>query len=217
MSEPGAPAEAPASVLVVDDDDALRLMLVSLMQAQGHEVRAAADRHAALAALATADAPPPAVLLLDLGLPPAEHAADEGLAVLDAAVEHGAKVIVLTGQDGESAALAAISRGAFDFLPKPASAERLVHAVERAMVFSRNEAALRRSGDIRLSLHAPAGKALREVRDDAELKLLREVLDTTAFNIHETARRLGVKREQVYYLLNKHGISRPPGRAGDDA
>lgn len=208
MSKPGNPP-----VLVVDDDPALRAMLQVLLQAQGYVVVLADDRASALRAL---DEHQPGVLLLDLGLPPAAHAPDEGLAVLDAASERAAKVIVLTGQDGQASALAAIGRGAFDFLAKPVAPQRILDAVDRALVFMRNEALLRESGDIRLTVHAPPGKALREIRDEAELRLLRQVLDATAFNVHETARRLGVKREQVYYLLNKHGISRPADAGAGD-
>lgn len=201
------------AVLIVDDDPALRAMLAELLQRKGHRVLQAADRISALEQLSRESV---VVILLDLGLPPAAHAAAEGLAVLDAALPGGCKVIVLTGQDEEASAMAAIGRGAFDFLAKPATAQRIVHAVERAVVFARNEAQLRRAGDIRLTLHAPAGKPLRDVRDEAEIKLLRQVLEGTDFNIHESARRLGVRREQMYYLLHKHGITRP-GDAEADA
>ena len=68
----------------------------------------------------------------------------EGLAVLDHALRAApdTKIIVLTGQDDEAAALEAVRRGAFDFLVKPASMEALLAALRRAELFLRQEGRL---------------------------------------------------------------------------
>ena len=52
------------------------------------------------------------------------------------------------------------------------------------------------------------GEGMKKVRNAAEQKLLKKVLADTNFNVHETARRLGLKRENVYYLINKYGLER---------
>ncbi len=52
------------------------------------------------------------------------------------------------------------------------------------------------------------GVGVKSARNAAELKLLRQVLSDTNFNVHEVARRLGLKRENVYYLINKYGLER---------
>nr|WP_279576225.1 helix-turn-helix domain-containing protein [Thiomicrorhabdus marina] len=53
------------------------------------------------------------------------------------------------------------------------------------------------------------GEGVKPVRNQAEEKMLRQVLADTNFNVHESARRLGLKRENVYYLIKKYNIERP--------
>lgn len=194
-------------ILVVEDDPALRALIAGTL-ARTFEVIEAASRIEALAALHGNPEIP--VALIDLGLPPEPHSAREGLGILQTLQTEGlpVKAIVLTGQDEETAALAAIREGAFDFLGKPAPLAAITAAIERALFFARKERELASRGVARLAISAPLGEGLRNVRDEAEERLVRQVLQNTAFNVHEAARRLGVKRENVYYLLKKFGITR---------
>jgi transcriptional regulator with GAF, ATPase, and Fis domain len=52
---------------------------------------------------------------------------------------------------------------------------------------------------------------LKAVREDAEERLVRQVLKDTEFNVYQSAARLGVKRESIYYFLKKFGIKREDG------
>ncbi len=212
---PGGVTEAPsaaeastASILLVDDDEALRNSLRYLLEMHGYQVQVAENRLAALARL-SAD-PEIEVVLLDLGMPPAEHKPDEGLAVIRAATAqmHAAKILVLTGQDEERSALAAIREGAFDFLAKPARVEDILQAIKRALLFYRKEKALAAEGLTRLQLNAVVADGLKAVREEAEEKLVRQVLKDTGFNIYQSAAKLGLKRESIYYFLKKFEISR---------
>jgi two-component system NtrC family response regulator len=76
----------------------------------------------------------PAVVTMDLGLPPDADGVSEGFKLLEqmlgAAPE--VKVIVLTGQNGQDNALRAVAMGAYDFLAKPFEPEVLNLTVERA-------------------------------------------------------------------------------------
>jgi two-component system, NtrC family, response regulator len=76
----------------------------------------------------------PAVVTMDLGLPPDADGTDEGFKLLEQIVSAApdTKVIVLTGQNGQSNALRAIAMGAYDFLAKPFEPEMLNLTVERA-------------------------------------------------------------------------------------
>lgn len=194
-------------ILLVEDDPALRTLVAGSL-ARSFKVIEAENRSEALAALRAM--PEILAALIDLGLPPEPHSPREGLAILQALQAEGlpVKAVVLTGQDEEAAALAAIREGAFDFLGKPAPLAAITAAIERAIFFARKERELARQGIARLAISAPLGEGLRNVRDEAEEKLVRQVLQDTAFNVHEAARRLGVKRENVYYLLKKFGITR---------
>jgi len=76
----------------------------------------------------------PAVVTMDLGLPPDRDSVSEGFKCLEKLLEldPGVKVIVLTGQNDQGNALRAIRMGAYDFLAKPVDPDVLSLTVERA-------------------------------------------------------------------------------------
>jgi DNA-binding NtrC family response regulator len=202
-------ASAKRDVLLVEDDPALCGYLASALQDAGYTVRTAHDRTQALAELASPQ--PPALMLLDLGLPPHASTMTEGLAVLDQGLRMApdAKVIVLTGQDEHAAALEAVRRGAFDFLVKPASLPGILSALRRAALFVQQEDRLAQAGEARLHLTAKLGEGPKEAAANAEEQLLRRAFAASNYNVAETARQLGLAREHVYYYLNKYGLRRP--------
>jgi len=206
---PTALAPAKRDVLLVEDDPALCGYLASALQDAGYTVRTAHDRTQALAVLASPQ--PPALMLLDLGLPPHASTMTEGLAVLDQGLRMApdAKVIVLTGQDEHAAALEAVRRGAFDFLVKPASLPGILSALRRAALFVQQEDRLAQAGEARLHLTAKLGEGPKEAAANAEEQLLRRAFAASNYNVAETARQLGLAREHVYYYLNKYGLRRP--------
>lgn len=76
----------------------------------------------------------PAVVTMDLGLPPDQDSVSEGFKLLEQLLEQdpAVKVIVLTGQNDQANALRAIRLGAYDFLAKPIDPDVLSLTVERA-------------------------------------------------------------------------------------
>ena len=203
--------DKPPCILLVEDDHTLRRTLASSLSAQGYRVLQAGSRQSALALLPEQN--DIAVMLLDLGLPPREHSTDEGLAVIRAVSTEmfDTKIIVLTGQDEESAALAAIREGAFDFLAKPARLGNILSALNRALLFHRKEQDLSSEGTTRLQINATLSNGLKAAREETEEKLLRKVLKQSNFNVYQSASRLGLSRESLYYFMKKFGI-----RRGDD-
>ena len=206
-STDNAATDLPPSLLLVEDDAALRSLLRESLQMQGLRVLEAASRAAAMNCLS--DNPEVGVMLIDLGLPPAEHSTAEGIALINAILVNSntAKVIVLTGQDEESSALAAIREGAFDFLAKPAQFADILRAVKRALLFQRQEIQMAEEGLTRLQINARISSGLKAVREEAEERLVRQVLKETGFNVYQSAARLGLKRESIYYFLKKLLIS----------
>jgi two-component system NtrC family response regulator len=76
----------------------------------------------------------PAVVTMDLGLPPDADSVSEGFKLLEQmiAIDPDIKVIVLTGQNDQANALRAVAMGAYDFFAKPFEPELLNLTVERA-------------------------------------------------------------------------------------
>ena len=128
-------------LLIVEDDAGLQAQLKWAYEE--FEVIQATDREAALAALR---AEAPAVVTLDLGLPPDPDGTSEGFAVLDAimALKPDTKVIVASGHDARESALHAIERGAYDFYAKPVDIDELGLIVRRAYQLHLIEAENRR-------------------------------------------------------------------------
>ena len=98
-----APAAHSPAVLLVEDDGALSGYLASALRGKGYVVHCATDRPSALACMEQPHAP--ALVLLDLGLPPHPSTMREGLQALQDILrtQPGTKVLVLTGQDEAAA------------------------------------------------------------------------------------------------------------------
>ncbi len=122
-------ADKGPQLLIVEDDLALQKQIKwSLDQFAS---ATADDRESALTQLRRHA---PAVVTMDLGLPPDADGTEEGFKLLEQIVGAApdTKVIVLTGQNGQANALKAIAMGAYDFLAKPFEPEMLNLTVERA-------------------------------------------------------------------------------------
>ena len=116
-------------LLVVEDDAGLQAQLKWAYE--DFDVVIAGDRAQAMAALRAEE---PAVVTLDLGLPPDPDGTSEGFAVLDEimAIKPDTKVIVASGHGARDSALQAIARGAYDFYQKPVAIDSLGLIVRRA-------------------------------------------------------------------------------------
>jgi two-component system NtrC family response regulator len=121
-------------LLVVDDDEDLRGQMRWAL-ADEFEVSLAGSREEALE---RARAEPPAVVTLDLGLPPHPGGVEEGFATLEElrASDPAAKVVVITGREDRAHALRAVDQGAYDFFVKPIDVEELKVVLRRALRLS---------------------------------------------------------------------------------
>jgi two-component system nitrogen regulation response regulator NtrX len=115
-------------ILVVDDEADIRELVSGVLEDEGYTVRTAADSDAALGAIAERR---PSLVLLDVWL----HGSRlDGMDLLDElkARDPRLPVLVISGHGNIDTAVAAIRRGATDFIEKPFEAERLLYMVERA-------------------------------------------------------------------------------------
>ena len=118
-------------LLIVDDDEEIRTQMRWAL-APDHDIVLAGDRASAVEAFRTSR---PAVVLLDLGLPPHPGAPDEGLAALSEmrAIDDVAKIVIVSGQGEKAVALQAIGAGAYDILGKPVETDELKLLVKRCI------------------------------------------------------------------------------------
>ena len=130
------------TVLVVDDDDAVRSGLYWALTSD-YQVLQASSRDDATAFINSEEID---VVVSDLHLPPHVEDISEGLALIDVARarDHPLQVVVITGSDSKRAALEAVKHGAYGFFEKPLDSDEVLHIVNQAARMRRLEIENRR-------------------------------------------------------------------------
>ncbi len=190
-------------LLIVEDDLALQKQIKWSLDR--FESVTANDRASALLAFRRHQ---PAVVTMDLGLPPDPDATSEGFRLLEQMLEIDphVKVIVLTGQNDQANALRAVALGAYDFFAKPFEPELLQLTIDRAWRLWELQAENRRlqsmaHPDALAGLMTRDAEMLRICRlvervagSDATVMLLGESgtgKEVLAQGLHEASRRKG--------------------------
>jgi two-component system, response regulator RegA len=182
-----AQPEAGPSLLLVEDHALLRERLARAFRARGYDVRTAAN---GLEAVTLARAEPPDLAVVDLKMP--------GMSGLEcvrelAAIDPSTRILVLTGYGSIATAVEAIRLGAVNYVQKPADADDLIAAFDRA-------------GAPPLAPTEVEYTAPSLAR--AEWEHINRVLADCGGNISEAARRLGLQRRSLQRKLAKF----PPSR-----
>src|SRR5450432_697577 len=114
-----------AKILVADDEQNLRRVLVALLRREGHEVVQAASGLEAIEKIADVD-----VVITDLRMPGAD-----GMEVLRSASKNHPQVpvIMITAYGSVGQAVEAIKAGAFDYIEKPFEQEQIRLIVDKAI------------------------------------------------------------------------------------
>jgi len=153
-------------ILIVDDENDIRVLTSGILEDEGYRTREAADSDAALAAV---EVRRPNLVLLDIWLQGSEL---DGLGILKALKQdHPAlPVLMMSGHGTVETAVAAIKEGAYDFIEKPFKADRLILLVERAIEAERLR---RENAELRLRAGTESdligvSPAIREVRQAVE-------------------------------------------------
>ena len=160
--------EKSRALLIVEDDLALQKQIKWSLDR--FESVTAHDRESALVQMRRSA---PAVVTMDLGLPPDPDSVSEGFKLLEQilALDPDTKVIVLTGQNDRSNALRAVALGAYDFFAKPFEPELLNLTVERAFRLAELQAENKRLQ----SMQQPDALSGLMTRDPGMLKVCRTI------------------------------------------
>jgi len=118
-----------SDILVVDDEADIRDLVAGILQDEGYAVRTARNSETALAAIR---ARKPALVVLDIWM---TGGGMDGLELLDVlkGLDEDLPVIMISGHGNIETAVAAIKRGAYDFIEKPFKSDRLLLIVQRAL------------------------------------------------------------------------------------
>lgn len=158
--------EAPIRVLVVDDDAYLRESLCGILCDAGYETEEASTGHGAIDAMVGWA---PDLILLDLKL---ENSRLSGMDVLRRATadDPDCPVIIISGEGTIRIAVEATQMGAYDFLEKPVSRERILLTVRNAL----DKVYLQRERD---RLRQEAGAAYRMIGSSAAVRDIYDLID----------------------------------------
>ena len=123
----------PKQILVVDDEDRIRQSLNGILKDEGYEVLEAKEGTQALRQVET---DPPDLVLLDIWMP-----VMDGMEVLEKikAQVPNLPVIMISGHGNIELAVKAVKLGAYDFIEKPLSLDKVLVAVNNALLVSRLE------------------------------------------------------------------------------
>jgi len=122
-----------SDILIVDDEADICELVAGLLQDEGYATRTARDSDGALNEIKSRR---PNLLFLDIWL---QGSRLDGLQLLDSVKEQHPEmpVVMISGHGNIETAVAAIKRGAYDFIEKPFKADRLVLVADRALETSR--------------------------------------------------------------------------------
>src|SRR5437879_2904602 len=155
-----------SDILIVDDEADIRDLVAGILDDEGFSTRTARDSDSALAEIAGRR---PHLVFLDIWL---QGSKLDGLQLLEQIKKDNADlpVVMISGHGNIETAVAAIKRGAYDFIEKPFKADRLVLIADRALETSRLKREVKELKQLAplaagLVGHSPSINALRQTID----------------------------------------------------
>jgi two-component system, response regulator RegA len=169
------------TVLVVEDDNAFRTLLMNAFRDRGYEAQGAPDGASAIRA---AQQESPEMAVVDLRLPDRS-----GLDVVRElkAIDASTAIVVLTGYGSIATALESVRLGAVHYLTKPTDADRILAAFQHGLASRPRD----------LPTDPPS---LAHV----EWEHLNRVLTDCDGNVSEAARQLGMHRRSLQRKLARY-------------
>jgi RNA polymerase sigma factor (sigma-70 family) len=189
----------PTLVHVVDDDESFRTAISRLLRSAGYDVAAHESAQDLLQRLSKDG--DPACVLLDVQLPGLSGPELQARLV---SMESHVPVIFLTGHGDIPTSVQAIKTGAEDFLTKPVSKDKLLAAIEHAMLHHRASREHYARRDFLRSLIANLTPRERQV---FELVVQGKMNKQIAFRLGTTERTIKAHRKKVMEKLRVHSLA----------
>ncbi len=158
-----------SDILVVDDEADIRDLISGILEDEGYSTRLASDSDSALAEI---ESRMPSLVVLDIWL---QGSRLDGLQILEKIKEThpDLPVVIISGHGNVETAVAAIKRGAYDFIEKPFKADKLVLIVHRAL----ETAKLRRENT---ELKMKAGSNAELIGESSAIAQVRQMIERVA-------------------------------------
>ena len=228
-----------ATILVVDDELGIRALLSEILTDEGHSIELAEN---AAQARAARERRRPDLVLLDIWMPDVD-----GITLLkewSATAQLNMPVIMMSGHGTIDTAVEAIKFGAMAFLEKPITLQKLLRAVEQALIKPQARAAVSASGvrspDPGYVQSSPAAnvgvvnllptapvvigpQAEQSFQLDRPLREARDAFEKSYFEFHlsqengsmtRVAEKTGLERTHLYRKLKQLGVDLTRGKRG---
>jgi two-component system nitrogen regulation response regulator NtrX len=156
-------------ILIVDDEPDIRALIEGILSDEGYQTRQA---HNAESAIAAFRARRPSLVILDVWL---QNSSLDGIGILEVLHQEQPQVpcVMISGHGTIETAVAAIRKGAYDFIEKPFQSDRLLLVVARALEAARLQ---RENAELRLR----AGPETELIGASAPINLLRGAVEKVA-------------------------------------
>src|SRR5712675_286091 len=155
-----------SDILIVDDEADIRDLVAGILDDQGFTTRTARDSDSALAEIANRR---PSLVFLDIWL---QGSKLDGLQLLEQIKRDHADlpVVMISGHGNIETAVAAIKRGAYDFIEKPFKSDRLILVATRALDTSRPQRAVTEPKQRSPAASVPSGRSacINQLRETIE-------------------------------------------------
>lgn len=180
------------------------LVLEEAVAPLGFQVKTAGTYALALEAIKTSH---PDLVLCDLRLD-----TGSGLELFDLSrgLPKQPEFVFLSGHGTIESAVQALKSGAFDFLIKPVTDERLLEVVKAAAARAHSNA----EAGAQASRSQPGGISLRNEVEDHERALIVAALERNGWVQAKAARELGLERSHLHYKIRKYNLAKPQGVEG---
>ncbi|WP_068089349.1 sigma-54-dependent transcriptional regulator [Polycladidibacter stylochi] len=155
-----------SDILIVDDEADIRELIAGILEDEGYTTRTAADSDSALAAVT---ARRPSLIVLDIWL---QGSRLDGLELLEVLREQNpdVPVVIISGHGNIETAVAAIKKGAYEYIEKPFKSDKLILVVERALESSSLKRELK-------DLKQRAGDTAKLIGSSSAMNHLRQALE----------------------------------------
>lgn len=182
-------------LLIVDDEPNMLAVLEDAVAPLNYQVKSAGTYSSALEAIKTFQ---PNLVLCDLRLD-----TGSGLELFDLsrAMAKVPQFVFLSGHGTIESAVQALKGGAFDFLIKPVTDERLLEVLKAA--------ATRPNTGGETAKVQPSSISLRNELEDHERALIVAALERNDWVQAKAARELGLERSHLHYKIRKYNLSKP--------